>query len=237
MTAAYAILIFLSVFLSGSLVFAMPISKQNLKFILAFSGAYLLSICFMHILPDLYHSSVNHATIGLLILGGFMLQIILEFFSSGIEHGHVHNHEKNTLMVLTISLCVHSFLEGMPLSNTQAGFKNALLWGIIMHNIPVGIAYASMLRHAISKKSTIFFYLGIFAIAAPLGIFLGSFIQEDQKALYNVVALAITVGIFLHISTTIIFEASSDHKFNFKKLIAVLIGLAIGILFHSTHIH
>ncbi len=237
MILQYSILVFLSVFISGALVFAIPISKQNLKFILAFSGAYLLSICFMHILPDLYHSSFNHATIGLLILAGFMIQIVLEFFSSGIEHGHVHHHEKNTLLILTISLCIHSLLEGMPLSNTQAGLKNALLWGIILHNIPVGIAFASMLRHTLQKKSSIFLYLGMFAIAAPLGILMGSFVHEDKKALYNIIALSITVGIFLHIATTIIFEASNNHKFNFKKLIAVLIGLTVGILFHTTHIH
>ena len=38
------------------------------------------------------------------------------------------------------------------------------------------------------------------------------------------VILAIVVGIFLHISTTIIFETSENHKFNLLKLVSILVG-------------
>ena len=43
--------------------------------------------------------------------------------------------------------------------------------------------------------------------------------------------LAVVVGMFLHISTTIIFETTENHKFNLLKLVSILVGvtLALGI--------
>jgi hypothetical protein len=41
------------------------------------------------------------------------------------------------------------------------------------------------------------------------------------------ILLAIVVGMLLHISTTIIFETSENHRFNFAKLIAILLGVSL----------
>ena len=38
---------------------------------------------------------------------------------------------------------------------------------------------------------------------------------------------AIVVGILLHISTTILFESSAGHVFNFRKFIAILTGIVV----------
>jgi hypothetical protein len=42
--------------------------------------------------------------------------------------------------------------------------------------------------------------------------------------------LAIVVGMFLHISTTIIFEASENHRFNLVKLLSIIVGVTLAIL-------
>ena len=44
-----------------------------------------------------------------------------------------------------------------------------------------------------------------------------------------IVAVGVVIGIFLHISTTILFESSADHRFNLRKMIAVLLGVAIAL--------
>ena len=91
-----------------------PKAKTNLKLLLAFSGSFLLSLTVMHLLPDVYESGNN--SVGIFIMLGILFQIILEFFSKGAEHGHVHGHDKMTQMpwLLFISLCIHAFLEGFP---------------------------------------------------------------------------------------------------------------------------
>ena len=42
--------------------------------------------------------------------------------------------------------------------------------------------------------------------------------------------MGVVIGIFLHISTTIMFESSSDHKFTVRKMIAVLLGIGIALV-------
>jgi hypothetical protein len=42
--------------------------------------------------------------------------------------------------------------------------------------------------------------------------------------------MGVVIGIFLHISTTILFESSSDHKFTMRKMIAVLLGVGIALV-------
>ena len=59
-----------------------------------------------------------------------------------------------------------------------------------------------------------------FASMTPIGVLFGLFVSPDQIGLDVHIILAIVVGMFLHISTTIIFETSENHKFNFVKLIS-----------------
>ena len=64
-----------------------PKKGRNIQILLTFSGAYLLAVSVLHLLPELFrHNHSEH--IGLYILGGFLIQIVLEYFSQGIEHGH-----------------------------------------------------------------------------------------------------------------------------------------------------
>ena len=129
--------------------FLQPKNKKNLKLLLAFSGAFLLSLTVMHLLPEVYeaearlheghnHEGHSHGTsiIGLFIMIGIVFQIILEYFSKGAEHGHVHGHDKmNTIpWLLFFSLCLHALLEGMPISQ-----HNELAYGIAIHHFPIAI--------------------------------------------------------------------------------------------------
>ena len=217
-------------------------NKQNIiKILLAFSGGFLLSIAFIHFVPELYEHS-NHQ-VGIYILLGFLIQLILEFFSGGIEHGHVHHHGEGKIpWAILISLGVHSFLEGMPLAAPFTGHEIAtshshsgdqtLLMGIIFHQLPVAIALMTLLIAAKLKKSISWLLLLLFAITTPAGVLIG-YLSNNAIAGYDFnLILAIVVGMFLHISTTIIFETSENHKFNFLKLISIILGFGIALMIH-----
>ena len=140
---------------------------------------------------------------------------------------------------MMISLSLHSFLEGMPLATVSEvggthdhSHGHSLLYGIILHHIPVAFALVSMLIASGVSKSKTFIYLVIFASMAPLGAFLGILFQEQAlgnfENYYNNI-MALVIGIFLHISTTILFESGSDHRFNIYKLLAITTGGLIGV--------
>jgi zinc and cadmium transporter len=225
------LVLFFCAFLGGLSIFLVKSDKsQLLKLILSFSGAYLFAITVLHLIPDAY-SGPDHDEIGIFILIGFLFQIFLEQFSEGVEHGHIHKHGEGHSFPygIMISLCLHAFLEGMPLAADQ---HNALIFGISLHHIPAAFALSSILLQNHFKFKKIAFYIGIFALMAPLGFLLSYGISSGSIGgveLYFNKMMGIVIGIFLHISTTILFESSVDHKVSKRKMIAVLLGISIAL--------
>ena len=197
-----------------------PKAKKNLKLLLAFSGSFLLSLTVMHLLPEVYEGH-NHS-VGIFIMVGILFQIILEFFSKGAEHGHVHGHEKITQMpwLLFISLCLHALLEGFPV-----GHHHDLALGIAIHHLPIAIILTTFFLNAELNKVALFFFMLVFAVMTPLGTFLsdGFPLLND----YYTEITAIVIGILFHISSTIIFESSEGHKFNVAKVSMIILGIVL----------
>ncbi|MEJ7780258.1 MAG: ZIP family metal transporter [Daejeonella sp.] len=231
------ILLFASAFLGGLGIFIFKNDNSNrLKLVLSFSGAYLFAITVLHLMPDVY--SPGDPQIGLFILGGFLLQILMEQFSEGIEHGHIHKHNHAHYafpLGIMISLCLHAFLEGMPLAK---GSHKELVFGIALHHIPAAFALGSVLLENRSGRTKIISLLAVFALMSPLGYIFSYLIGKgsigDVSGYFDRI-MGVVIGIFLHISTTILFESSVDHKFNLKKFIAVLSGVSIALLGYFVH--
>jgi zinc and cadmium transporter len=233
------ILLFLSVIVSGLSVLFINISSKNLKLILSFSGAFLFAICVLHLIPEIYLSGTTY--VGVYILIGFFVQILLEFLSEGIEHGHIHIHkhhhkEQAFPYAMMIGLSVHSFLEGMPLANIGPigeESHNSLLIGIVMHNIPIAMALMTMLLQSHISKQTAVLWLILFASITPLGTLTSCAIGENILGNFSTYfdrIMGVVIGIFLHISTTILFENSENHRFNFIKFFVIMLGAGFALL-------
>lgn len=203
----------------------------HIKLLLAFSGAFLLSVTVVHMLPEVYEQG-GHG-IGPWVLAGFMLQVILEFFSRGIEHGHVHIHKDQgpTLpLAVLLSLCVHSFTEGLPFADAAVRSNWPFVAGVLMHKAPMAIALATvLLRSKVSSRRS-WAMLLIFAFALPLGVGVGVLAGDHFGQEFLLRALALAIGMLLHISTTIIFETTPDHRFNAKRFFTILVGAALAFI-------
>ncbi len=228
----------LSVVVGGVLVVFLEKKNQAtfIKLSLAFSGGFLLAIAFIHFLPELY--AEQHTSIGVWVLLGFLVQLFLEYFSGGIEHGHIHAHANKKIPYgLLISLSIHSFIEGIPLANNTlhehdhlvGHHHESLLLGIILHQLPVAIALMTLLRKSLIKSSTSWILLIIFGLMTPLGLIFGKLIPMNSSIPFMDILLALVVGMFLHISTTIIFETNENHRFNLAKLTAILLGVGLSV--------
>ncbi len=203
--------------------FLKPKNKTNLKLLLAFSGSFLLSMTVIHLLPEVYETK-NKFT-GVWIMLGILFQIVLEFFSKGAEHGHVHGHEKleNIPWLLFISLCIHALLEGFPVAQ-----HDDLAIGIAIHHLPIAIILTSFFKNANLNPKAILLFMVVFAIMTPLGTVLSEFLWF-LTPFYNQIT-AVVIGILFHISSTIIFESSEGHKFNIAKISMILLGLFLACL-------
>ena len=76
-------------------------------------------------------------------------------------------------------------------------------------------------------------FLAFFSAMSPLGYYFSMALSNggigNLQQYFNRI-MGVVIGIFLHISTTILFESSSDHKFTIRKLTAVLLGIGIALV-------
>lgn len=248
-----------------------PKNKQYIKLLLAFSGAFLLTLTVTHLLPEVYEHTVGHThientpihnhvheahgihdhnhditdashsenltdihsghdhgsmkTIGLFIMLGIVFQIVLEYFSKGAEHGHVHLHEKMNHLpwLLFISLCLHALFEGMPISQ-----HDQLALGIAVHHFPIAIILTLFFLQAGLNKKFILLFMMAFAFMTPLGTYIAKVFPILSH--YYAEISAFVIGILFHISSTIIFESSEGHKFNSAKLLVIILGIALAYM-------
>ncbi len=219
------ITLFLAVLLGVLAVLIIKPHSKTIQLLLSFSGAYLLSMTVLHLIPEVFSEKIEN--IGLFILIGILIQTILEYFSKGAEHGHVHVHgEVNAVpWMLVLSLGIHAFIEGIPLYEPVS---NELLWGIVIHKIPVTLVLAAFLLRTKLSKVKIFLILLLFALMSPLGAIAPEYISFFSS--YRIEIMAVIIGVLLHIATAILFESSQNHQFNIKKFVVVLVGFSVAYL-------
>ena len=221
-------------------------NPRRVKLVTAFTGAYLMALTCLHLLPEVFgnghhghhhghhtHEQPQAILLGACVLAGFFFQVILDNFSEGIEHGHAHLHHSGTTTMM-IGLCFHAFLEAMPL---QHAHDSQLLLGIVIHKFPVSIILLGMLLHQSTNRKRAYGLLGVFAIMAPLGALVGNLPALKNHA---AILLAVVIGIFMHVSTTILFETGEDHHYNRRKGLAILLGAvlaALGVFLMPAHAH
>ena len=222
----------LSTLLGGLAIYALPGLSKNLRLPLIFAGSYLFAITIIHIIPELYSISPDPSRVGLFVLIGFFLQQFLEYFSSGVEHGHVHSHHalsKRGRLSIMIALIIHSLLEGTLLTHDSPFHdkheSHSLLIGIILHKMPAAFALMATMSE-LGKKAI--YLLVLFALASPVGFLLSDYVLANEQAL--LIMFAIVCGSFLHISTTIFVEASPDHHFGLNKILISLSGAILAIV-------
>lgn len=239
MNIFWYILLFTAPFVGGVLGFFLNKGKESFtKLLLAFSGSFLLSLSILVLMPHVFGGHDNTYA-GVFVLGGFLLQIFLDFYTRGADHGHYHPDGKKQAFRIPISLIaalsLHSFIEGIPIgagAYHNSGFGSSMLIGIALHEVPAAFVLVSILRANHLKNKVVIPLMVLYASMSLFGVLFSHYVNQyytfTEESLHNI--LAIVIGSFLHISTTILFESSENHRFNRMKLIAIIIGIIVGLL-------
>ena len=240
---SYILILFFTAFLGGIAVLWIPVLENRVyKLLLVFAGSYLFAITVVHLMPELMHNAADNSRVGLLVLAGFFLQLLLEYLSGGVEHGHLHSdasagghhHHHIAPATLVIALCIHAFLEGTlllhPVEGDHVHKTDTLLAGIVLHKAPAAFALMSVLLHQLHRRWLAISLLVIFALASPVGLLFSEMVQSNGEglAIMSKWIYPLVAGSFLHISTTIFFENSPEHNFNLHKLLVSVGGALLG---------
>ncbi|MGB0194000.1 MAG: ZIP family metal transporter, partial [Schleiferiaceae bacterium] len=108
----------ISVGLGAGAAWIIPTDSKTFKYLLAFSGAFLFGTLLTHMIPEVFHEGSVH--MGWWIMLGFGVQLMLDYLSEGLEHGHFHSHGKTVPWLAIVGLLLHAFIEGMPLNHNGA---------------------------------------------------------------------------------------------------------------------
>lgn len=206
-------------------------NERFAKRLLIISAGFLICICVVEIFPHVYH--VEDKNISLWIIFGVLLQMFLENLTKGVEHGHFHYEKCNILPVgLMLGMFIHAFIEGIPLARGYDGIYPYLL-GILVHNLPISFVLGAFLLREKKNKIMACITILFFVAASPLGMLLGEYMNPKWNSYF----LALSGGIFLHISSVIIFESNKNHKMDWEKMFLVILGIFMAILGHIFHEH
>ncbi len=240
MTVLALLLLFLAALIPGLFIIYYPgARKPDIKYMLVFAGAFIFSITLVHLLPELMSASEDPKLVGIFVLVGFIMQMLLDFTTSGVEHGHMHNHSHQgriSPIVLMSGLCLHAIMDGSilihPGHQHGAMGNSGLMLGIILHKIPEAIALVAVLSFVFKNKLTLLILLIIFSLASPLGMFLSELASQYELLGKQgfIILFSIVSGNLIHISTTIYFETSPDHSFHKKRALIGLLGTCFAIL-------
>lgn len=232
------------------------IHQPTLNIITVFGGAFLFASCFINLVPHIFigqdpYRFVTpniHFKIAAAVMVGFLIQLLLEQITKGVEHGHNHcpccedeeielhdhthqhhhhghcHHDNHTHPVtgLIIGLSLHAFLEGMPMVDLDGDIHQGLLYGIVLHNIPIALVLVGLFvsnKYSFAKSLAL---LSVFAVMTPLGSLCNIFLVPQNEMVQSLI-MAVVVGILLHVSVSILFD--HDHNtFSFAKLFTIILA-------------
>lgn len=221
------------------------LEEHKMQLLLTFTGSFLLSITFLHLLPEsfeeLHAHDGFHLDAGFYILVGFLLQLVIQHFTHGVEHGHTHlpgahngHHHHLPVAGIVAGLSVHAFMEGLPL-----GFQYrdqvttpSLYLAIAGHKLPEAMVLTILVLQAKGRKAALLALVS-FALLTPLASSLALYTGSNYAAMHKLMTMLIPIvaGAFIHIATTIFFESGNTrHQLPMRRVGAMLAGCILGLL-------
>ena len=246
----YNLLLFIATLAGGSApLWLKGIDERRTNYLLAFSGSFLLSITLLHLVPETFEDIGHRA--GIFVLAGFFLQVLIQRFTHGVEHGHTHIHvdghvhhihpgdhvHHHTIPINSIlaGLSVHAFMDGLPLGFNYQVHPNATEYSLYLavgaHKLPEAMLLTSLVWSVKGKQKALLVLI-LFSLITPVTAFFAETLGKQYMTMSKLVLwlIPIVAGAFIHIATTIFFESGTkQHMLTWQKTSAILLGLAVGL--------
>ncbi|MFQ3675293.1 MAG: ZIP family metal transporter [Endomicrobiia bacterium] len=204
-------------------------TKKNSVFLISFAAGIMLTISFLHLLPEA-KESVDNVWVATFIgfLCFYILQNIVMFHPCNDEECKIHRIG----FLSFVGLALHSFLDGVAISvGFEASHNIGILTtlAVLLHEVPEGITITGILLHSKITKIKIWIYSVIVALATPLGAISSYFFLKNISKNLLGFLLAFTAGSFIYLASADLLPEThkQHHRVN---IIFFFFGVALIIL-------
>ncbi|NLY85509.1 MAG: ZIP family metal transporter [Tissierellia bacterium] len=204
-------------------------TDRILGFLLGLTGGFMMFIVSFHLFPEAFYLGGIY-----IVLLGVVLGIGIIVFLENLLDKLTNIINIRTGVLLSLSIALHNFPEGLALGSTLVGvtdFGLVLSLAMLLHNIPEGISLA--LPFSISKVNPWKILSFSLLAGAPtgLGAYVGAYLGNISNMVISF-CLALAGGIMLYIvCDDLIPTGKTLHKGRVSS-IAVVMGYVLGIILY-----
>ncbi|KAI5171050.1 solute carrier family 39 (zinc transporter), member 1/2/3 [Nematocida sp. LUAm3] len=217
-------------------------------YIKCLTGGFIIGIILMEVLPDIYKvdSMLPAVTTGLSFFFLFILsKLYIERANIGEQDAIPQGASKKEALIFILALSLHSFMEGLGISNKQ---KDKLIWylvSILLHKWLEAIILGTSVLTSSLTDTVSFILLVVYSSLTSIGALMGNYLASKGNPNIRHILDGIAAGSFFYIGFVEMvgneFETSSGKLTRRKALLKIgsmLIGylLITGLLLMAKHI-
>ena len=194
-----------TLFGSGILLANRDWSKLNIWRILAFGSGILLSVSFIHVVPEAFQLSPNFACLG--ILAALLMLFSIEGFT--MMHSCAEFAEDCPVHIVGWSafgaLSLHGLLDGAAISvafQESGGLGRIVAAAILVHKFTDGLTLTGLLLSADYSRQKCLKIVTILALTTPLGVLIFAPIADHFPASMMGALLGFVAGGFFYVGAS-----------------------------------
>ncbi|MFJ8237788.1 ZIP family metal transporter [Ureibacillus sp. NPDC094379] len=174
---------------------------KRISIIYSLCTGYILGLIVFDIAP----SSIEQGNTRIFLLGLLIGAILFSFLHEEV-HSFTRNQVKqnpylNTALLLALSISIHNFPVGIAMGSNEAmGHNNSMIYLLILHNIPEGVALITPLLLGEIRARTWLTITCIILIPVGIGILLGSSLEYFFPPSFWALVLSFAIGIMLSVT-------------------------------------
>ncbi|MBR9691602.1 ZIP family metal transporter [Candidatus Woesearchaeota archaeon] len=209
--------------------------KKNAVYFMAFAAGVLISVSFIHIIPESFEMNKS-APIFLLV--GFLALLVINRFLSMFKCGEKNCKKKFHAIIPVLGIGFHSFIDGIiyAVAFKVSVFTGALAAiGMVLHEFPEGIITYLLLIKGKFKKSRASLYAFLAAaITTPLGALISwPLISTLTKPMLGIL-LSLSAGSLVYVGATHLLPEVQKEEKRFS-LLAMAAGIIVAIIIVLSH--
>ena len=194
----------------------------------AIAAGILLSLAFVDLFPESLEMASSAAIAG--FVGGFGLMFLVETFTRAhTYYSHYEHLLKHNLTPFMLGLAIHNLADGFVLgiaAKTSAIASELVGFGVLVHQIPIGISLAAVLLAARATRKQVMLTALLLGLAIPLAATLSLISPVPSDALMAIL-LGTAGGVLAYIgSAHLVLETQSEQP---SRTIGLLFAMTLVI--------